>query len=135
MDKEELVCWVDRRLLLGATEGLYRFLFLLETVGHETPPSNLCVHIDSKVPWSPNGGKRPASMGLPQGAASHSQASPTSAGDKGKLDTTTTIPCKFLLINELHEPYWMRYNVNKNSYVDYYFWLRDSKLFKIEKVR
>ena len=56
---------------LGVIEVLYDFLFLLETVGPETPPSNLCFHIDSTLPWSPNGGKSAASMGLPQGAASH----------------------------------------------------------------
>ena len=56
---------------LGVIEILYDFLFLLETVGPETPPSNLCFHIDSKLPWSPNGGKSADSMGLPQGPASH----------------------------------------------------------------
>jgi len=66
------VCRVGLQVgALGAIEILYDSLFLLETVGPETPPSNLCFHIDSTLPWSPNGGKSAASMGLPQGAASH----------------------------------------------------------------
>jgi hypothetical protein len=69
---------------LGAYKVLYHFLILLERVHPETPTSNLCFHIDSNLSLSPNGGKSAASIGLPQGAASHSQASPLVSRRQGE---------------------------------------------------
>jgi hypothetical protein len=79
-------------------------LFLLEADHPETPPSNLCFHIDSKLPFSPNGGKSAASIGLPQGLAAHNQASsPVSRRQRETLDITTTFPFESPLIMGLHE--------------------------------
>jgi len=99
---------------LGVIEILYDFLFLLETVGPETPPSNLCFHIDSKLPWSPNGGKVQPQWDCRRGLRHTNQAKPPGGRRQGKVRSlhNNRIPCKVAFVNDLRGSYWMRYKVN-----------------------
>jgi hypothetical protein len=75
---------------LGVIEILYDFLFLLETVGPETPPSNLSYRF--KVAVVTQWRQKCSLNGIAAGACvTQTRQSPLAGEDRGKFDLSTTI--------------------------------------------